>query len=191
MSEQLSLPGLAVPALDVLFFAILPDRPAADRTATIAEELRRARGLTGRPLGCSRFHISLHGLGAYAGVPKDVVARAGAAAAAVRAAPFRVALDRVASFAGRRRQLPLVLHRHPFVDPLLALHGSLGAALARAGFRRVSRPFTPHMTLLYDARQVPPCSVEPVAWTVREFVLIHSRVGLTQHIPLGRWSLER
>jgi len=106
-------------------------------------------------------------------------------------APFEIAFDRATSFAGRRPQLPLVLCGPRSVDPLFALHGTLGAALARTGFARVSRRFTPHMTLLYDTRRLAPCSVEPVTWTAREFVLIHSRIGLTQHIPLGRWSLER
>jgi len=114
-----------------------------------------------------------------------------AAAATVTDVPFEIAFDRAASFRARRRQLPLVLCGHRSADPLFAFHGTLGSALARTGFVRVSRRFTPHMTLLYDTRRVAPCSVEPVAWTAREFVLIHSRVGLTQHIPLGRWSLGR
>jgi 2'-5' RNA ligase len=191
MPEQLSLPGLKKTALDNLFFAVLPDQCAADRAGNIAEDLRRARGLTGRPLALRRFHVSLYGLGAYAGVPNDVIARARAAAAAVSGEPFEIVFDRAASFPIRQSHLPLVLRGHRSADPLIALYGTLGAALARTGLAPVSRHFTPHMTLLYDTRLVVPCSVEPVAWTAREFVLIHSRVGLGQHIPLGRWSLER
>jgi 2'-5' RNA ligase len=62
--------------------------------------------------------------------------------------------------------------------------------MARRGLRRRARSFTPHMTLLYDARSVEARAIEPVAWTVREFVLVHSRWGRTQHILLGHWPLR-
>ena len=32
--------------------------------------------------------------------------------------------------------------------------------------------------------------VDPVGWTVREFVLVRSLLGLTMHIPLARWKLR-
>lgn len=56
--------------------------------------------------------------------------------------------------------------------------------------RWVERNFTPHVTLLYDDRSVAPQAIEPIAWTVREFVLVHSLLGRTEHRILGRWSLN-
>jgi 2'-5' RNA ligase len=38
--------------------------------------------------------------------------------------------------------------------------------------------------ILLEAR-----AVEPIRWTVREFVLVHSLLGQTRHVPLARWSL--
>jgi 2'-5' RNA ligase len=62
--------------------------------------------------------------------------------------------------------------------------------MTRVGLGRWVVPrFTPHLTLLYDNRYVEGRDVEPIAWSVREFVLIHSVLGKTRHIHLGRWPL--
>ena len=46
------------------------------------------------------------------------------------------------------------------------------------------------MTLLYDVESVPYQPVTPIAWTVREFAIVHSLVGKTEHCILGRWPLR-
>jgi RNA 2',3'-cyclic 3'-phosphodiesterase len=67
----------------------------------------------------------------------------------------------------------------------------LGAALKRAGLGAATQgDFQPHVTLAYDKLRLKPFAVEPVSWTVREFVLVHSLLGRTTHIPLGRWPLR-
>jgi RNA 2',3'-cyclic 3'-phosphodiesterase len=64
----------------------------------------------------------------------------------------------------------------------------LGAALTRGGLRRLANMnFTPHVTLLYDPRSVDEYPVEPVVWTVAEFVLVHSLKG---HRHIARWCLR-
>ena len=45
------------------------------------------------------------------------------------------------------------------------------------------------MTLAYDPQLVPPQPVETVGWRTREFVLVHSLLGQTVHMPLARWTL--
>jgi len=55
---------------------------------------------------------------------------------------------------------------------------------------RVASSFTPHVTLLYDGRVVTERLVEPIRWTVREFVLVRSLLGKTRHIVIGRWPLR-
>ena len=45
----------------------------------------------------------------------------------------------------------------------------------------------PHVTLLYDARSVDEHPIQPIFWTVTEFVLIRSMKG---HDYLGRWPLR-
>jgi 2'-5' RNA ligase len=46
------------------------------------------------------------------------------------------------------------------------------------------------VTLLYDDHLVAEHAVEPVSWVVREFALVHSLIGKTSHIVLGRWSVS-
>jgi len=48
------------------------------------------------------------------------------------------------------------------------------------------RAFTPHVTLWYGEREIAENPIEPIGWTVREFVLIHSLRG---HTCLARWPL--
>ena len=188
--EQLCLPGFDVPPTDRLFFAIFPDTAAARSVAGVAERLRRERDLKGAPLGISRYHISLYGLGDYAGLPNDVVARAREAASSMADSSFDVAFERVGSFVRRRRKLPLVLRGRSCPAPLIDFHHALGEALARNGLGKyVSRRFKPHVTLLYDRHHIAEQAVEPVQWKVREFVLVHSLLGRTRHIHLGRWPL--
>src|SRR5580698_6011698 len=94
------LPGLAVQRLDGLFFSIFPDQAAAARIANTAEHFRRAYGFEGAPLLTDRFHVTVHGLGNYDGLPRGVVAKAIEAGAAVTSMAFEVAFDRVTCFAG-------------------------------------------------------------------------------------------
>jgi len=186
---QLSLPGLDRAPTDQLFFAIFPDALTAHRTAELAEGLRDACGLTGRPLGSRRFHVPLHDVGEYAGLPHDVVRKAREAASALAAAPFEIVFDHVQSVARKGGHAPLVLRGRSF-EALVAFRAALADTLARRGLRRPARSFAPQMTLLYDACSITARAVEPVGWTVREFVLVHSRWGRTQHIALGRWPLR-
>ncbi|MDP2449481.1 MAG: RNA 2',3'-cyclic phosphodiesterase [Polaromonas sp.] len=193
MPEQSFLPGFeAAPRpTDRLFFAIYPDAAAAAQIARLAQQLRAEHGLQGKPLKPERFHVTLHHLGDYAGLPQDLVAAACGAAASVAAAPFDVTFDRVASFTSAPRNRPFVLRGDDGLAPLAAFQQSLGEALKKTVLGRWAKPgFTPHVTLLYDDRSVPAQAVTPVSWTAREFVLVHSLMGQTLHVPLARWPLH-
>jgi len=189
--EQLPFPGFAPPATDRLFFALLPDAAAAEQAMAIAHALKVACRLKAKPPARRRLHVTLHHLGDHAGLPSEIVAQAQAAAAQLCHGPFDVHFDRAESFLSRRRTLPLVL-RGGRVIPLIAFQHALGEALARAGLKRfVSPRYTPHMTLLYDARYVAARAAGPLLWQARDFVLIHSLLGRTRHAVLGRWTLAQ
>jgi 2'-5' RNA ligase len=177
---------------DRLFFAIFPDTDAAMRIALAAQGLCREHGLTGKPLETGRFHITLHHLGDYAGgLSESLVAQGREAGAALGTAPFEITFDRATSFAGKPGKLPLVLRGGNGLDALTAFQHSLGTAMAKTGLaRRVETNFTPHVTLSYGDRRIVEQPIEPISWTVREFVLVHSLLGKTRHIPLGRWPLQ-
>jgi 2'-5' RNA ligase len=193
MSEQYLLPGFeaTLPADDGVFFAIFPDLAAAMDIERLAEDQRSKHGVKRKSLKKDRFHASLHGFGAFDGLPQNIVAAAQEAAANVDVPPFQVAFNYVASFSRGRHLRPLVLRGDDGLVGLMRLHETLRVALVKAGLGRWTTPhYTPHVTLLYDRRSVAEQSVAPIEWTVREFVLVHSLVGKTQHIPLARWPLR-
>jgi 2'-5' RNA ligase len=193
MSEQLLFPEIPRPPgrNDCLFLAIFPDIATAARIARLTQRLRVTHRLQGKPLATSRLHVSLYHLGNYCGVPAGIVSAASAAAAAVAAVtpPFAITFDRAVSFSGKPGNRPFVLKQSGGPDAALAtFHRNLGEALGRHGLPfDGTEKFTPHLTLLYDAQGVTEQSIDPVGWTATEFVLVHSLLGKTRHIPLARW----
>jgi RNA 2',3'-cyclic 3'-phosphodiesterase len=193
MLDQLSFVGFdAAPRpTDGVFFAIIPDADAAESAARLARHLRGEHGLTGKPLETERLHVTLCHLGNYMGLPQGIVAAAGEAAAAVAMPPFDVVFDRAMSFSGRPGNRPFVLCGGDGAAALMAFQQILGTAMKKAGLGRwVERRYTPHMTLLYDDHRITERAVEAVGWTVHEFVLVHSLLGRTCHVPLARWPLR-
>ena len=189
--QQLVFSGFDPAPTDRLFFAVCPDAAAAKRIAVVAQKLRADCGLSAKPFVAKRLHVSLHHLGDYAGVPSEVVAKAREAAGSLGEDVFDVRFDRAGSFMGGRRKLPLVLRGGNSIIPLIAFQHALGEEMKRAGLGRwVSSRYTPHVTLLYDNLYVEARDVEPIEWTVREFVLIHSVPGRTKHIHLACWKLK-
>jgi RNA 2',3'-cyclic 3'-phosphodiesterase len=192
---QASLPGFDPPPTlhDSLFFAILPDAPAASRIAQLTEQLRSTHGLKGKTLQTDHFHVTLHHLGNYAGLPPHVVAMAREVGASVADAmrSFELAFDQVGSFSSRPRNCPLVLRGGGGLVALMAFQQALGVPLKTTAARHWLKPaYTPHLTLLYDDRHVSLQGIEPVGWRARELVLVHSLVGQGRHVYLGRWPLN-
>jgi 2'-5' RNA ligase len=193
MSEQLWLPGLeAPPALtDGLFFAVIPDTQTATGIAKLARQLCDDAHSRSKPLAANRLHVTLHHLGNFSGgLPQAQIDAAMKAAAVVSMHPFSIDFDSATRFAKKPRPGPLVLCGSEGIVGLHALHDALGSALDQAGFEgREAAPFTPHVTLAYGLPWSEPRAIEAVSWNVREFVLLHSLLGRTRHLPLGRWAL--
>jgi 2'-5' RNA ligase len=168
-----------------LFLATVPDPATADRIFRMATVLKGAYDFSGKLTEPDRLHVSLFFLG---GLADDVVRAACAALADIRVPPFDVVFDRSVSFRSRAGNRPFVLMGRDGPSQLKSFRQMLGAALTRNGLRRrANTNFTPHITLLYDARDVEEHPVDPVAWTVNEFVLIRSERG---HEHLMRWPLR-
>lgn len=188
---QLTLPGFEAPApARRLFFAALPDPATASRIAAIGARLRAELQVRANPLHASRVHVTLHHLGDFAALPEPIVARACAAATRIVVPPFDVTFDWISSFGGRHGNHPLVLLGSAGLRELIDLQRELGDGLRGAGLRVSRARFTPHVTLLYGDGRFGPRAVEPVVWTVREFVLIDSWLGKTRHDVKGRWPLR-
>ncbi|HWT51514.1 MAG TPA: 2'-5' RNA ligase family protein, partial [Caulobacter sp.] len=165
-----------------------PDPGAAEAIAQEARRLREALGLRGQPLLTDRFHVTLHHLGDYVGLPGDMVAKGKVAGGALAHAPFEVSFDRAASFANRPGNNPFTLQGGEGVQPLIAFQRALGEKMAGARLKP-DKSFTPHITLLYDGQVVPAQDIAPIRWTVNRFVLVQSKLGQTQHIVLQAWDL--
>jgi len=194
MSDQMSLLGIdPEPApTDRLFLALLPDAGARARIAETVERLRAEHGLKARAVQPDKLHVTLFHVGDFPGIPPGLLDKVGTAASqAARMAPFDVTFDRAGSFAGRPGNRPFVLRGGDALAPLMAFQASLTEALARVAVVRKERPFTPHVTLLYDDPLVAEQRLPPVTWTAREFVLIDSLMNQKdkRYDMLARWPL--
>jgi 2'-5' RNA ligase len=168
-----------------LFLAAVPDAGTAERIHQLAGVLKRAHRFNGKLIAPDRLHVSLFSL---SGLPERQLCAAREAATELRTEPFEVSFDRTVSFRGRSDNRPFVLIGEDGLRRLKSFRQMLGAALTRKGLRRAANTnFTPHVTLLYDARSVDEYPIQPIVWTVTEFVLIQSIRG---HDYFARWPLQ-
>jgi RNA 2',3'-cyclic 3'-phosphodiesterase len=169
-----------------LFFAAVPDPASAARMHRLAGVLKRAHQFGGELVKRDRLHVSLLFLGR--GGSEQMVRRTCEAVASVKMDPFDVSFDHTVSFRGKPGNRPFVLAGDSTMDRLTTLGHLLGAAIAEKGMgRRARKDFMPHITLLYGERAVEECPIDPIRWTVNEFVLIHSLLG---HTHLARWRFD-
>jgi 2'-5' RNA ligase len=174
-----------------LFFAVQPDARAQLAAIDLANQLHAVHGLTGAPPSADRLHVTLHWLQDHSSLPPELLAGARHAAGCVEIAPFEVVFDQAGSLGEPGGRVPLVLTGSAGLAALRQLQRTLAAAMTDAGIGRYVRSrFKPHMTLLYDRKHMATQPIEPVCWTVRELVLVHSVVGERRHIVLGRWPLR-
>ena len=174
---------LTGPSTDRLFFAVLPDEETATRIAEKARHLRLSHGLTGKGVRPEHLHVTLCHVGDGIGLPRDVVDQVKERAAGITMPAFRVSFDRAESF----RNGALVLRGDDGTIGLEILQQRLSDALDSQPGR--ARRFTPHVTMLRDSYRVPEQRIEPIEWTVREVVLVHSLLGRTTRRHIARWSL--
>lgn len=168
-----------------LFFALWPG------AATAAALHARARALKdecdGRTMRRDTIHLTLAFLGEF---PSPDVARVSAIAADIGAPPFTLELDHVGAWHGNR-----ILWTGPAHTPpaLAALAQTLADRLRAAGFALEQRVFTPHVTLVRNARRAPQIgATRTLHWTVASFVLVASERAESgaQYRVIGRWPLR-
>ncbi|MBA8876968.1 2'-5' RNA ligase family protein [Phyllobacterium myrsinacearum] len=173
-----------------LFLGILLDSDMqgvvdACRTGMINDHRLTRKSL----IGSSRFHISLHHLGDHKRLRSSVLFAAKRAGTAVSIPPFEITFRSAKSFeGGQPGRKPLVLIGEG--EGLTRLHTILGACLMRNGLPGIRGTFTPHLTLLYSSKTVSEQPIEPIRFTVKDFVLIHSRLRLSEYRILQRWTLH-
>ena len=170
-----------------LFFGIWPDDAAIDRLTRLMARLRNDKIMPGRPVDADRLHVTLHHLGDFGNqVPSSLVPNASMAAATVKMQPFNVTFDRVGGTRGQ-----FLLRASNESAALMEFRKILCTALVKADLRdRIKTAFNPHVTLSYDFSDVPERQVEPITWTVSQFVLIDSLLGKHQHVKRGSWPVR-
>ncbi|MEO8882004.1 MAG: 2'-5' RNA ligase family protein [Devosia sp.] len=175
--------------IDPVFFALQPDEEATRRIARQAEWEKVEYGLAGRLIPAERLHVTLQWVPVPRGAVEWFAAIARFIALDIGIPPFEVTFDDVLSFRKKEGNRPIVLRGG--TGELMGLFQILGEGMRRLGFGEFARrAFTPHITMLYDRREVPAHAVEPITWTVREFELIHSLQGQGHHSVVGRWPLQ-
>ena len=194
MPSQLCLPGIAAPPpeTDRLFFALLPDSSAALKIQGLAREVRHAHDLQCRLIETHKLHLSLLHLGNHAGFPASWANAVARAAGKVNFSAFDLHLDRLLTFTGRVREprpLPCVLTASAD-DNVRRFHRALVSAMHACGIGVQTRAFTPHVTMFYDRAVIAEREIDPVCFRIREFVIVHSRIGSGKPYQLsGRWPL--
>ena len=87
--------------------------------------------------------------------------------------------------------LPFVLAEGGANPALVAFRTQLEQRLLRESAVQKPDPrFVPHVTLLYDPIAIDEHAIEPVVWQPREFRLVHSLLGRTEHRVLARWPID-
>jgi 2'-5' RNA ligase len=172
-----------------IFFACLPDGETCVRIEALASRLKAQHGFTANLILPEHLHVTLFHLGDWQAMPQDVIGLAKDAALQVFTPPFEVAFGRAESFRNRTGVFPFVLTGD--AAQWRGLHAALALALKKVGLGAATQgDFLPHVTLTYDEVRAKPAAIDPVAWVVRDFVLVHSQLGKTAHHHLGRWPLR-
>ena len=173
----------------VLYFAVQPPAEAAARTRGLLDGLRGRHPFKARPVAPERLHVSLNHVGHFKRPPGPVIDKARDAAATVRAKPFSVTFNRIGSWPAGDNPC-VVLSGDEGVIGVNLLYSTIHRALVRPGMApRREAEIAPHLTLVYDKAQVPETLIEPVSWTVEDFVLIYAVHGEGRFDVVGRWPL--
>jgi len=163
-----------------LFFALKPPVRESRLIGLARDQMSGAKALVSN----DRLHMTLGITNDYRTLDDALVDRMMAIGETVGGEPVPVTLDRLS---GGARSVALRPTKRP--RELVDLQGQIGRLLDYWGLTRAGWEFNPHVTLLYWDSQPVIRPIAPIEWTADEFVLIHSRVGETQHDILGRWPL--
>lgn len=172
-----------------LFFALVPPEKADAAIETLIGTLQQAHRLHGHKIASDRRHNTLASVHDRRYTLEENIERAQWIGARIQYPSFPVQFEWTESFNIHRQRYPLVLRGEDGLKPLIGFQRQIRERMARAGFA-VSRNYTPHITLLWADRCVGEYPIAPIGWTVREFVLVMSLVGTSQHIHLSRWRLH-
>jgi len=172
-----------------VFFALWPDAEAAARLHTIAQQWHGSLG--GRVTHADTLHATLVFVG---DVETSRLPTLLESAADIQLPGFNVVFDRGGCW---RHNHIAYLGMRGTPEALRNLQFTLASRVQEAGFAIEKRDYSPHITLIRKAvcanklleKENP--ATEPVAWTVRDFVLVRSSMSAngSRYEQIGRWPL--
>lgn len=174
-----------------LFFAVMAPPCAHPFLAEKSAQFRGRYAMRGAPITPDRWHISLQHVFRGPHLPPEVIKSSTIIGKALRFEQFELKLDRVMSYQNRRRQKPFVIcTQQPsiHINRLARLMGEAFAVLS-GGPQRAAGKISPHITLVWDRKIIPPQAIDPITIPVTEIALVHSHVGHSRYEFLGRWEL--
>jgi RNA 2',3'-cyclic 3'-phosphodiesterase len=174
------------------FFALSPPNDVRLQLAAVADHLKSDHAIDGSWIARERYHLTLHHLGKFPEARIDLVNRAIAAANKIQVRSFDILLDQFMCFDSKIGNFPCVATSAAEMPELnhfwQLLKNNLYAV--RLG-EHLANSFKPHATMLYSKRPISERhSITPIHWRVKDFVLIESLVGKSEHVELGRWPLQ-
>lgn len=168
-----------------LFFALWPEPELAGRLHALAGKTLRPGD--GRRIAAENIHLTLAFLGSADAAFRDCAEQA---AAAIRSSAFTLTLEQIGCWS-RTGILWAGPARVP--ESLTSVVRELTAELVSCGFVPEKRPYAAHVTLARKVRRCsPPAPIAPLAWQVRRFCLMRSRLDAQgAHYELVReWGLS-
>lgn len=168
------------PTLHRLFYALKPSPADAARIGRIRNAFGPARTI----VDDHRLHATLGITADYPDFPGQVATEMLAIGASIGSDPVSLMLDEIVA---TERSIALCPGSCP--KAWRDLQRQIRVALGRRDILRPGWRANPHLTLLYRAGEFFRTRVPAVALQSADFVLIHSLIGQTRHIELGRWPL--
>jgi 2'-5' RNA ligase len=162
------------------FFCLRPPAGEAKRIGIARDQLEGR----GTKVADERLHVTLGISNDYPEHAPHIVERLMAIGSAIDAEPFAIGFDRLS---GSGSTVALCPSKAP--RGLGILQRQIGRQLVYWDLQRLGWAFSPHITLMYRTGQ-PFIRPSPLfEWTAAELVLVHSLIGETKHIDIGRWPL--
>ncbi len=179
-------PCAAVDVDDNFFIGLQPGDAAQRSAKHVADDLQRRLGVSEpiRPL-----HVTMQELGRYRVFPPTLLLEKKDALSVIRFEPFAVTFDEIMSFRRNDGKSPLVLCASRHNAELFDLRRKIFEAQQPPGIALARTPaFTPHMTLFYTRKTTERQRLSvPIEWVVRQFCIIRSYHGDTEHGVLWNW----
>ncbi|MDB5811005.1 MAG: 2-5 ligase [Betaproteobacteria bacterium] len=166
-----------------LFFALWPDESVRDSLYAVARAAHQSSG--GRLMRRDNLHQTLVFIGNVAAERRTEIETA---ATAIDAKSFKLDFGTTGYWKHNR-----IIWAAPLATPdaLTNLVAALEAGLAQAGIDFDSRPYSPHVTLVRDARVRGSLPAMQFNWPLHDFVLVesgHDSGGVAYRV-VARWPL--